>query len=286
MVFGKTFRNHQVRLAKPEDGEAARELIARAWHSYVRFPPDKTPYHFQSEVGWVADGGNGIGGLMLAEIHPLSIALITAAAVSDDWPVFSYLDTFLPVVEETLRSQALTAVVQVGYAPWLTDVLFQRGFVNRDWVVTYEWRNQPVSVQGNPSVTIRSAHPDDLPTLLSLDRRIFGPIWHKPAIHFEQALAGAFLFTVAQKDNEILGYQWCELNDWHGHITRLAVRPDYEGQGVGTRLLTEAMVAMVKAGIGWITLNTQQSNLRSQMLYERYGFRLAYDRVAVLCKDL
>jgi ribosomal-protein-alanine N-acetyltransferase len=189
-------------------------------------------------------------------------------------------------VQETLISKGLTAVVQVGHAPWLTEVLRQRGFVDRDWVVTYEWRYRPVTVQGNLSVTVRSAGRGDLTTLLSMDRHIFGPVWHKPAVHFEQALADAFLFIVAEQDNQILGYQWCERNDWHGHITRLAVRPDWEGHGVGTRLLTEAMLALAGAGVGWITLNTQESNLRSRILYERYSFRLTDDRVAVLCKDL
>jgi ribosomal-protein-alanine N-acetyltransferase len=153
-------------------------------------------------------------------------------------------------------------------------------------VVTYEWHYQPVTVSGNRSLTVRSAHLRDLPTLLSLDKHIFSPIWHKPISSFEEALARAFVFTVAEQDGEIVGYQWCEKQKGHGHITRLAVGPDWEGRGVGTRLLTEALVSMVKAGVNWITLNTQESNLRSQTLYERHGFRLTGDRVAVLWKDL
>jgi ribosomal protein S18 acetylase RimI-like enzyme len=50
--------------------------------------------------------------------------------------------------------------------------------------------------------------------------------------------------------------------------------------------LTEALASMIKAGGNWITLNTQESNLRSQILYERHGFRRTGDRVAVLWKDL
>jgi ribosomal-protein-alanine N-acetyltransferase len=122
---------------------------------------------------------------------------------------------------------------------------------------------------------------------VSLDEHIFGSLWHKPTNNFEEALARAFMFTVAELDGQIVGYQWCEKHERHGHITRLGVRPGWEGQGVGTRLLTEALAAMVKAGITWVTLNTQESNLRSRMLYERHGFRpLNDDRVAVLWKDV
>jgi len=223
---------------------------------------------------------------MLVQIQPLKVALILVAALNDDWQVADYLDTFLPLVEATARQEGATSLVQIGYAPWLTAVLDRRGFVSQDWVVTYEWYYQPVTVSGNRSVAVRSAHLRDLPTLLSMDKHIFGSIWHKPLNTFEEAMARAFIFSVAEQDGEIIGYQWCERHERHAHITRLAVRSDWEGQGVGTRLLTEALVSMANAGVNWVTLNTQESNLRSQTLYERHGFHLTGDRVAVLWKDL
>jgi len=286
MFFRRRDAVQEARTAAPEDAEAVRRLIERAWRVYLRIPLDQVALRLQPGLGWVAGDGEGVSALMLAEVQPFLIALITAAALSDDWRVQVYLDTFLPLVEETFRQKGVSALVQIGYAPWLTTVLRDRGFASRDGVVTYEWHYQPVTVGGSQMVTVRSAHLRDLPKLLSLDKRIFGPIWHKPMSIFEEALARAFIFSVAEQDGEIVGYQWCERHERHGHITRLAVRPDWEGQGVGTRLLTEALASMVNAGVSWITLNTQESNLRSQTLYERHGFHLTSDRVAVLWKDL
>jgi ribosomal-protein-alanine N-acetyltransferase len=286
MLFRRSDPVYEARSATPSDADAVQRLIARTWRVHLRIAPEQVPPRLRPGMGWVAGDRDSISGLMLAEIQPFLIALITAAVVSEDWRVSPYLDTFLPLVEETVRSKGATALVQIGYAPWLTAVLRERGFVTRDWVVTYEWHFQPVTVRGNPSVTVRSAHLSDLPALLSLDKRIFGPIWHKPMNSFEEALARAFVFTVAETDAQIVGYQWCEKHERHGHLTRLAVRPGWEGRGIGTRLLTEALVTIVQAGVNWVTLNTQESNLRSRMLYERHGFRLADDRVAVLWKDL
>jgi ribosomal-protein-alanine N-acetyltransferase len=286
MFFGRREPTYTARLATGHDAEAVQRLIAHAWYVYLRIPPEEVLLHPRSELGWVAQSGDSIGGFMLAEIEPFLIALITAAAVSDNWRVVPYLDAFLPLVEETLRSRGVTALVQIGHAPWLTAVLRERGFASRDWVVTYEWHYQPVTVRGNPAVTVRSAHLRDLPVLLALDKRSFGSVWHKPVRNFQEALARAFSFTVAEKDGQIVGYQWCEKHERHGHLTRLAVRPGWEGKGVGTRLLTEALLAMVGAGATWITLNTQESNVRSRILYERHGFRLSDERVAVLWKDL
>jgi len=286
MFFRRREPTYEARSATPSDAEAVQRLIAHAWRVHLRIPPEQVLPRLRPGLGWVAGDGDGLRGLMVAEIQPFLIALITTAALSNDWRVPAYLDTFLPAVEERARQERATALIQIGHAPWLTGVLPERGFLRRDWVVTYEWRYQPTIVGGNQSVTVRSAHLRDLPTLLALDKRIFGPIWHKPIDSFEEALARAFIFSVAGDNGEIVGYQWCEKQERHGHITRLAVRPGWEGHGIGTRLLTEALVTMMNAGVNWITLNTQESNLRSRMLYERHSFRLTGERVAVLWKDL
>lgn len=293
MFFRRRYPVYAARSATPGDTEAVQRLIARAWRVHLRVPPEQVLLRLGPGSGWVAGETDKLSGFMLAEIQPfpreqivLRIAFIMGAALSDDWRVSAYLDTLLPPVEKTARQQGATALVQIGYAPWLTTDLSKRGFLSRDWVVTYEWHSQPVTMGGNRSVIVRSAHLRDLPTLLALDKDIFGPIWHKPINNFEEALARAFIFSVAELNGEIVGYQWCEAHERHGHITRLAVRPDCEGQGIGTRLLTETLATLLKAGVNWITLNTQESNLRSQMLYERHGFRLTGERVAVLWKDL
>jgi ribosomal-protein-alanine N-acetyltransferase len=285
-MFSRHHSAYEPRVATLADSEAVHRLIARAWRVYLRFPPEELLARLRPGLGWVAGRRAEISGFLLVEMQPFLFALITGAAVSDEWRVSAYLDTFLPLIEAAVRPQGAGALAQIGYAPWLAPVLRERGFVSRDWVVTYEWLYQPMAVRGNQSVTLRSAHLRDLPTLLALDNQIFGPLWHKPATSFEEALAQAFLFTVAEKDGQIIGYQWCEKHDAHAHLTRLAVRPGWEGQGVGTRLLTEALVAVIKAGTHWVTLNTQESNLRSQMLYERHGFRRTDERVPVLWKDL
>jgi ribosomal-protein-alanine N-acetyltransferase len=270
----------------PADVDAVHWLLERAWRAYLRFPAEDVRLHLQSGLGWVVDDEHQVSGFMLAEIQPSCAALITAAAISDNRQLVPHLDALLPRLEETARQIGATALSQIGYAPWLTGVLDERGFATRDWVVTYEWQYRPVSIRGNLAVNVRRAQPRDLPTLLALDASIFGPVWHKPVGNFEDALVRSFTFTVAEEDGQLIGYQWSDKLQDHGHITRLAVRPDWENKGVGTRLLTEAMTTMVEAGVAWITLNTQESNLRSQRLYERHGFRPVDQRVAVLWKDL
>jgi ribosomal-protein-alanine N-acetyltransferase len=56
------------------------------------------------------------------------------------------------------------------------------------------------------------------------------------------------------------------------HLTRIAVHPDWQGQGVGKRLLAAAVQTAQSHSARSLTLNTQVSNRRSQRLYRAFGF--------------
>jgi ribosomal-protein-alanine N-acetyltransferase len=70
------------------------------------------------------------------------------------------------------------------------------------------------------------------------------------------------------------------------HLTRLAVHPDYQGQGLGAQLLYRAITDALGRGCSLITLNTQENNYRSQALYQRFGFVYTRQRIPVLWKTL
>jgi ribosomal protein S18 acetylase RimI-like enzyme len=72
----------------------------------------------------------------------------------------------------------------------------------------------------------------------------------------------------------------------HGHLIRVAVQPAWWGQGIGSRLMVEAMGYFEQAGARHITLNTQEENERAQRLYDRFGFRLVGREATVLWREL
>jgi len=274
------------RVATSSEITAGQQMIEQASRAYTSVRSGLLSEYARSSMCWVTGDPDAIDGFIMAEIRPFSVAAITAAAVSNGQGVSSYIGSLLPLLEHTVQQHGAVALVHVGYAPWLTHHLSRHGFVARETVVTYGWDRHPVNVAGNRAVTVRAADHHDLVDVVALDRRIFGPVWHKQATEFENVLNRAFDFSIAQWNGQIVGYQWSDKSGDHGHLSRLAVRPDWEGRGVGTRLLTETLVAMANAGVAWITLNTQEGNLRSRMLYERHDFRLVDHRVAVLWKDL
>ena len=57
------------------------------------------------------------------------------------------------------------------------------------------------------------------------------------------------------------------------HINNLAVRPEWRGQGLGTRLLVGVLEATERLGVTRATLEVRRSNAPALRLYRSAGFR-------------
>lgn len=76
-------------------------------------------------------------------------------------------------------------------------------------------------------------------------------------------------------ENKLIGYAgvWQIMDE--GHISNVAVHPDFRGMRVGELLLRDIFCFCVKHGITKVTLEVRKSNLSAQKLYERLGFENA-----------
>jgi ribosomal protein S18 acetylase RimI-like enzyme len=140
-------------------------------------------------------------------------------------------------------------------------------------------------------VAIRSATPADREFLTELAERLADfdrPPWRsheeiaagdRRALHdaIDDPRSGTELF-IAELDEEPAGclLMWT-LEDyfsqqWHAHISVIAVTRRAEGQGVGRALMDHAEAWARERGYGSITLSVFESNRRAQALYERCGF--------------
>ena len=276
-----------VRPIEPTDIRPLMRMIDTAWRVYLRVDPTELHAKIRTTPGFVALDSVGLRGFIIIEPTPPSSALIIAAGLRDSWNISAFLDVLLPQAEQAALNNQLQAVLYIGNSVWLVDELSDYGFETHEWIVTFERfsSNSPPPPDLTPA-EIRTAHRRDLPALLSLDDLVFDHIWHKSAGNFNQALASADSFTVAIIDNKIVGYQWSEVYGKQAHLTRLAVHPDYQGRGIGAQMLYQAIVDVLEMGVEIITLNTQETNKRSQTLYTRFGFANTKQRMPVLWKDL
>ncbi|MEM7769883.1 MAG: GNAT family N-acetyltransferase [Cyanobacteria bacterium P01_A01_bin.37] len=58
------------------------------------------------------------------------------------------------------------------------------------------------------------------------------------------------------------------------YIANLAVRPEFRGQGLGTRLLQHCIEQAKQAGVSALFINVDMKNGRAQRLYESLGFQV------------
>ena len=122
-------------------------------------------------------------------------------------------------------------------------------------------------------LTIRRLQESDLPALVQLEQQTFPWLWWELASAFAQSDRRPDTWVlVALLDNELAGYLILAVRGVWGHINRIGVRPQLQGQGLGRELLAVAIEELAGRGARTIGLNTQSDNTRSQRLYEGFGF--------------
>ena len=71
-----------------------------------------------------------------------------------------------------------------------------------------------------------------------------------------------------------------------GYLQRLAVAAHCQGLGLGTVLVSDALVWLRIRGARTVLVNTPPDNERALALYQRCGFHVEPDRLAVLHRHL
>ena len=91
---------------------------------------------------------------------------------------------------------------------------------------------------------------------------------------------------VAELNGQVVGYQFNTIDADAGYLVRIAVHPSVNGQGIGARLMTEAIKFFANARVSRIMLNTQDNNTHAHRLYEWFGFVRIEQMGFVLRKNL
>jgi ribosomal protein S18 acetylase RimI-like enzyme len=116
--------------------------------------------------------------------------------------------------------------------------------------------------------------PGDLDALLELDHESFPWLWWNSEGEFLNygRSRGVKIYGGYDQHGRLVSYIGVTLFRSWGHLDRIAVRPELQGQGIGLESLEYAIFALAQSGANRIGLSTQARNERSRLLYERYGF--------------
>ncbi|MGC8826055.1 MAG: GNAT family N-acetyltransferase [Anaerolineae bacterium] len=214
------------------------------------------------------------------------VASVIYAAL-DSWeqpgPLFHRL---LAEHEADLTRAGAQELVFIGCVPWLTRVLRRQGFITRTSIISYVRWGGPIPDAGCAQVHLRPALPEDAETAAGIDVQTFEPMWRYPPALHAAMIARLPYYRIAEWDGLPVGYAAGDIVLEQGQIIRLAVRPAWQGRGIGRRLLADALEFFAQQDVCPVTLNTQADNLRSRRLYEAFGFERVSVEVPALVKPL
>lgn len=122
-------------------------------------------------------------------------------------------------------------------------------------------------------ILVRFMDVSDLDQVLALEAKCFTTPWTRDAFYSELVKNQFAYYTVAVSKGEVIAYcgLWVVIDD--GHITNIAVDPEWRRQGVGEKLLKGSLELAVKLGAERLSLEVRLSNTAAQNLYRKYGFQ-------------
>ena len=228
-------------------------------------------FEVPARLAWQDDQLAGV----MAISHPLNgaawLRLVAINEIASTQTVMTALwQSLIPEIRQ-LPATSLSVLISRN---WIKKYLRPLNFYFVEDVVTMERHHRARPPQIMPGSTrIRPIQADDLSAITALDQAAFSTPWQMTHNEIRAAQRMAAQATVAELHNQIVGYQISTIYDDGAHLARLAVDPTFQGRGVGSTLLHDLLAYFSHRNVQSVTVNTQASNIRSQQLYRRFGFR-------------
>lgn len=121
-------------------------------------------------------------------------------------------------------------------------------------------------------IILRQMEVSDLDDIMEIEKESFSTPWSREAFKMEVEENLLAVYIVAQIDDKVVGYGglWTIMDE--GHITNIAVREAFRGQGIGDAIVMGLVQYCRSNGIPNMTLEVRKSNIVAQNLYKKYGF--------------
>ena len=109
--------------------------------------------------------------------------------------------------------------------------------------------------------------------VLAIERRVYPRPWSAALFFSEIAQRSSRSYLVAHTRKALVGYGGLMCQHDEGHITTLAVHPDYQHHRIGSRILMSLVREARSRGIQALALEVRVANWEAQRLYSWFGFR-------------
>ena len=122
---------------------------------------------------------------------------------------------------------------------------------------------------------VRLAEERDIIPMAQMDILCFSAPWSEESFRKEITENRLAFYIVAEISGRMVGYAglWGIVDE--GHITNVAVHPDFRRKGIGEALITVLLSHTRENGILSHTLEVRASNEAAISLYSKFGFKPA-----------
>lgn len=277
-----------LRRGSRSDRMALSWLLMASQRLHCREGGERPEMLLLQEGGFVWLRGRAMRGALLCSLYRAPVARASVLALrhlADQELFFAHI---LPLVEARLAELGARWLCFVGNEDWLTAELASRGYEVLAYVIAYHKAvtAEGLAIAGQRGVQVRAAAPYEVDAILAVDAAAFGPFWRVNAAIIRQGLEPGSVLLVAEQEGAIVGYLLAHTWRYDAYVSRLGVLPLLQRQGIGQRLLSEALLLLAQDGVREVRLNTQQSNHRARRLYEQLGFERSGEALPYWAKPL
>lgn len=117
---------------------------------------------------------------------------------------------------------------------------------------------------------------DDLPRIMYIEERAYKHPWTLGI--FRSCLKVNYPCWLVEQDSRVIGYGAIMVQVGECHILNVTVDPEYQGQGLGRKLLNHFLQLGIKHGATTAFLEVRVSNSKAISLYESEGFHRIGER--------
>jgi len=193
----------------------------------------------------------------------------------------------LAALRDRLEHLGYQAVITAAVAPSARDRLVADGFSIRAELTALSQELAESPRLSHPGQRTRRARRRDADDVLRIDAEAFPPFWRLDADGLREArIATPSSRWRVIRSPEVAAYSITGRAGPMGYLQRLAVAAHCQGQGLGTALVADALAWLQHRGARTALVNTPPDNERALALYQRCGFRIEADQLAVLHRDL
>ncbi len=174
------------------------------------------------------------------------------------------------VISPPLPTSARSAWRDAGYVPYL-DLALMRLSLD----------SQPKA----PNHLVVESEDIDIDELLRIDAAAFDEFWRFDGFGLREAIDAtgrSSILIIRDGEGHPTGFAVVGFGNAISYLQRVAVHPDWQGQGMGRSLIRVAARKARSAGAQIMLLNTQNDNRGAIGLYESEGFVLLPEALALL----